>query len=111
MDLRHLRGFVRIVDACGFWPRPSPYAPPACGFKLANEGHDTRAIQQNFYAASLSASVYQHQPQFDAFRTAHQLPFKPYTSFGKQEQMERRDLVRDLVNLIWSPDRLKEFVG
>jgi uncharacterized protein with ParB-like and HNH nuclease domain len=67
--------------------------------------------KQNFYAASLSASVYQHQPQFDAFRTARQLPFKPYASFGKREQTERRELVRDLVNLIWSPDRLREFAG
>jgi hypothetical protein len=64
--------------------------------------------KQNFYAASLSPSVYQHQPQFEAFRTRNNLPFKPYETFGKKEQLERRELVRILVNKIWSPERLKE---
>ena len=63
---------------------------------------------QNFYAASLSKGVYQHQPQFEAFRSRFDLPFKPYATFGKQEQLERRNLVQKLVELIWSPERLKE---
>jgi uncharacterized protein with ParB-like and HNH nuclease domain len=64
--------------------------------------------RQNFYAASLSESAYQHQPRFAAFRTNHNLPFKPFASFGKAEQQERRILVEALVNQVWSPDRLKE---
>jgi len=63
--------------------------------------------KQNLYAASLTESAYQHQPQFKAFQARSNLPFKPYTSFGKAEQMERRQLVHSLVNRIWSPDRLK----
>ena len=63
---------------------------------------------QNSYAASLAKGAYQHQPQFEAFRTKYDLPFKPYPTFGKQEQLERRQLVQKLVELIWSPDRLKE---
>lgn len=63
---------------------------------------------QNVFAASLSANMYQHQPQFTAFKTAEELPFRPYNVFRKQEQKERRDLVAALVARIWSPDRLKE---
>ncbi|MCS6292694.1 MAG: DUF262 domain-containing protein [Nitrospira sp.] len=64
--------------------------------------------KQNFYAASLAPSAYQHQPQFEAFRTAHNLPFNSFTVFGKKEQQERRELVSALVNLVWSPERLKK---
>ena len=64
--------------------------------------------RQNLFAASLTASAYQHQPQFAAFRLQSSLPFKPYTVFGKSEQKERRDLVRALAHLIWSPARLNE---
>jgi hypothetical protein len=64
--------------------------------------------KQNFYAASLAASAYQHQPQFAAFRANNNLPFKSYTEFGKDEQMERRALIEALVSRVWSPERLKE---
>ena len=63
---------------------------------------------QNFYAASLTASAYQHQPQFAAFRTRTGLPFKPYSTFGKTEQAERRGLVLALAHQVWSPERLKQ---
>ena len=64
--------------------------------------------KQNFYAASLAASVYQHQPQFEQFRNARNLPFEPFATFGKGEQLRRRELVAALVAAVWSPDRLKE---
>lgn len=64
--------------------------------------------KQNFYAASLDASAYQHQPQFQQFAAANQLPFKAFDSFTKEEQLARRDLVATLVELVWSPDRLKQ---
>jgi uncharacterized protein with ParB-like and HNH nuclease domain len=63
--------------------------------------------KENLYAASLTESAYVHQPQFKAFRDREALPFKPYASFGKAEQTERRELVHALVNRIWSPERLK----
>jgi hypothetical protein len=62
--------------------------------------------KQNLFAASLTASAYQHQPQFEAFRRQSALPFNAYERFGKAEQLERRELVRGLVNRVWSPDRL-----
>lgn len=64
--------------------------------------------KQNFYAASLDASAYQHQPQFQQFAAAHQLPFKAFENFTKDEQMARRDLVASLVERVWSPQRLQE---
>lgn len=64
--------------------------------------------KQNFYAASLTASAYQHQPQFAAFRVKHGLSMDPFTSFGKPEQQKRRELVHSMVNRIWSPERLEQ---
>ena len=64
--------------------------------------------QQNLYAASLTLSAYQHQPQFKAFYQEKGLPFKPYEHFGRAEQEERLKLVQALVHRIWSPERLKE---
>jgi uncharacterized protein with ParB-like and HNH nuclease domain len=65
--------------------------------------------EHNLYAASLTPSAYQHQPQFEAFRAKYALPFKPYESYGKTEQNERRVLVEKLVEQIWSPKRLDEY--
>lgn len=62
--------------------------------------------KQNFYAASLDASAYEHQPQFKQFSETHQLPFKAFESFTKDEQSARRELVAALVEVVWSPERL-----
>lgn len=67
--------------------------------------------KENLYAASLTANIYQHQPRFEAFRISHNLPFKPFDTFGKDEQMQRRELVRALVRNVWSPDRIKKVLG
>ena len=67
--------------------------------------------QQNLYAASLTLSAYQQQPQFKAFYQEKGLPFKPYEHFGRAEQKERRELVLALVHRIWSPERLKEVLS
>ena len=64
--------------------------------------------KQNFYAASLDESAYQHQPQFQQFAFKHQLPFKSFKVFTKAEQLDRRKLVVALVELVWSPSRLGE---
>ncbi|MBC7381359.1 MAG: DUF262 domain-containing protein, partial [Burkholderiaceae bacterium] len=64
--------------------------------------------KQNFYAASLDASAYQHQPQFQQFAAAHQLPFEAFETFTKDEQLARRELVAALIEKVWSPQRLQE---
>jgi uncharacterized protein with ParB-like and HNH nuclease domain len=64
--------------------------------------------KQNFYAASLDASAYQHQPQFLQYASVQQLPFKAFDQFNKEAQQARRELLTALVELVWSPSRLKE---
>lgn len=64
--------------------------------------------KQNFYAASLDASAYQHQPKFQQFIDSHQLTFQPFDNFTKVEQQHRRLLVAQMVELVWSPSRLHE---
>jgi len=66
---------------------------------------------QNLYAASFGETAYQNQPQFKAFRERLALPFKAYEGFGRQQQIERRELVGALAAQIWSPDRLLEVLG
>lgn len=63
--------------------------------------------KQNVYAASFTASVYEHQPQFLKFRDVEGLAFRPFDRFGKAEQDERSALVLALANKIWSVDRLE----
>jgi hypothetical protein len=62
--------------------------------------------KQNLLAASLTSQAYEHQPQFTNFILAKRLPFKAYIQFGKDEHLERRELVKTMVNQIWSIDRL-----
>lgn len=50
--------------------------------------------------------AYEHQPQFLNFIQTKDLPFKAYEIYGKSEQLERRILIKKLVNQIWSVDRL-----
>ena len=64
--------------------------------------------KQNFYAASLDSSIYQHQPQFKKFAEFHKLPFSSFESFTKKEQLARRELLTALVEHVWSPQRLRE---
>ena len=62
--------------------------------------------KQNFLAASLTKAAYENQPQFKNFIQSKNLGFEPYESFGKDEQLKRRALVKDLVKQIWSTDRI-----
>ncbi|MDR5737151.1 DUF262 domain-containing protein [Caballeronia sp. LZ016] len=64
--------------------------------------------KQNFYAASLDASAYQHQPKFQQFAAEHQLPFRAFDTFTKEEQRTRRELVVALIEHVWAPERLQE---
>ena len=66
--------------------------------------------KNNLYAASLTASTYQHKPKFEQFRTKYNLSFSPLDNFSKEEQIERRKLVGELVHLVWSPERIREAV-
>lgn len=62
---------------------------------------------QNFFAASLHSSTYDHQPKFKQFIEANQLSYQHFETFTKIEQLARRKLVSELVELVWSPKRLQ----
>lgn len=65
--------------------------------------------QQNRYAASLADVAYQNAPQFREFTRSTGLPFRAYERYGKEQQLERRDLVLALINEVWSPSRLDAY--
>lgn len=78
---------------------------------LQDKAFDQKAphyAKQNFFAASLSAVIYQHQPQFEKFRASRRFPFEAFDKFGKEEQLKRRALIDALVGEVWSPNRLAE---
>ncbi len=65
--------------------------------------------KENLYAASLTDAAYEHAPKFKAFMQREQLPFEPFSGFGKEEQMRRRKLLKALANRVWSPKRLEQY--
>ena len=65
--------------------------------------------KQNLWAASLTPSAYEHQPQFVRFAEVSGLNFRPYEKYGKKEQSERRELLLAVAELIWSPERLEQY--
>lgn len=60
------------------------------------------------FSILLDASTYQHQPKFGNFASDNNLPFKPFRNFTKAEQLERRELLTKLVEMVWSPSRLEK---
>jgi hypothetical protein len=63
---------------------------------------------ENLLAASLTELPYAHNPRFKTFREQSAFDFKPYATFGKEQQLERRTLYTALIKHLWSVDRLKE---
>lgn len=70
-------------------------------------GHYTK---QNLYAASLASDTYEHAPKFLAFKERESLDFTPYSAFGREQQLERRDLLKELALRVWSPARLRDYL-
>lgn len=58
----------------------------------------------NIYAASLGRSIYNHNPRFNKFIAAHDLNFKSFRVFGKNQIKERIKLFTQLTKLIWNGD-------
>lgn len=65
--------------------------------------------KQNFYAASLNADTYDHQPKFEQFRETYGLPFEKHDQFTKTEQQKRQQLLTALVEVVWSAKRLEQY--
>lgn len=56
----------------------------------------------NIFSESLGEIGYEHKPKFERFKNKHNLSFKNYDSFGKDEIEERIELIIQLVNLVWN---------
>lgn len=61
----------------------------------------------NIYTESLGDLAYQNNPKFKKFIADKGLKFKSYTKFGKQEILERIDVLTELVKLVWNDDMFK----
>lgn len=61
----------------------------------------------NIYTESLGDLAYQNNPKFKKFIGDKGLKFKPYTKFGKQEILERIDVLTELTKLVWNDDMFK----
>jgi hypothetical protein len=73
------------------------------GYKLQ------KYASHNLYTASLASSAYVNQPQFEAFRSRHALALRAHETFTKDDWADRQRLVAQLVELVWSPERLKAY--
>ena len=56
------------------------------------------------YSESLGKLAYQNKPKFLRFINKHDLSFKHYDKFGRDEIEERNKLVIQLVSLVWNND-------
>jgi hypothetical protein len=63
---------------------------------------------ENLLAASLTELSYDHNPRFKTLREQNAFDFKPYATFGKDQQLERRSLYTALIKHLWSVERLRE---
>ena len=62
---------------------------------------------QNILAKSLHPRAYQHNPSFGRLRETYNLAFEPYpTTFTKDDVDARQALYRDLVEVVWNPERI-----
>ena len=62
----------------------------------------------NIYSESLGEQAYKNNPKFIKFINKYELTFKPYVTFGKDEIMERNDLLVQLVKLVWNNELFTE---
>ena len=61
---------------------------------------------QNLLARSFHPLAYQNQPTFRALLDRTGLLFRPYESFGPEEQAERQELYIRIAEWVWNPSRL-----
>ena len=63
---------------------------------------------QNLLARSLTPGAYDHNPGFLTFLKRTGLKFRSVETFNREALVDRHALYRDLVRLVWSPNRLLE---
>ena len=56
----------------------------------------------NIYTESLGEIAYKNNPRFKKFIQEYNLPFEPYSKFGKDEILKRTNLFIELFKLVWN---------
>ncbi len=73
-------------------------------FEEKREAYATKG--ENLLARSLHPSSYTNNPAFVAFLSRTALPFCAFSSFGRNEQLERQQLYIRMAEWVWNPSRL-----
>lgn len=71
------------------------------GNELYPEKLKTYNVTGTYYARTLLKDMYHKKVNFAKFIKGHELNFKPYDTFGKNEIEERHSLLFELVKKIW----------
>lgn len=70
----------------------------------------TRYATENVLAQTLCESLYDNNPQLDAYIAATSLPLAPVAVFNKAAVNARLDMYQKVASTIWNPDKLKALV-
>ena len=68
----------------------------------------TKYDSENLLARSLNSNCYKNNPMFMNFVKESDLQFKSYDEFNKRDLTERQELYKEIAELIWNPEILKE---
>lgn len=63
-------------------------------------------LKHNLLARSLHPACYERDPGFLSFVEGSGLPFRPHSTFGREDIEERQILYRLLAERVWHPDRI-----
>lgn len=71
----------------------------------------THYQKENLLVASLNEATYKNNTRFNRFIVKKELNFKAYAEFTPEQLKERKQLYRQMVETLWSVDRLQEEAG
>ena len=66
---------------------------------------------QNLLAKSLNDRCYSNNPGFLRYKSSSNLPFKPYSHFGKESIKERQNLYEGILREIYNPEKFSEIAA
>ena len=93
----HLGGLILLPKSKNASVNDKPYVEKASFY-----------VDENLLASSLTPQPYGHTPRFKRFREETGLAFEAVPRMGKSEQLQRRQLYKQLIETIWCADRLNE---
>lgn len=70
-------------------------------------GYDKKVVKydsENLLARTLNENCYSNNPLFLRFKEEGNLSFKPYSSFGKTDLIERQLLYKEICKRVWDPN-------